>query len=163
MDDAIVDLVGSLRRYAAVLVGSGVRGDYYVAACLEALVADVRQPMEAPELRVAAFQALNRIMSSVAPVRESLASDASPDDPVIADVMAVPWRQRQAFLLLTLVALSADEAARTLETTAADVHNRYHQATRCIARHMAERRDSGASVIEGPWLRRRLAVLETPA
>ena len=151
MGDHIIDLVGRLRVYAAVLAGSMELGDCYVATCLEALVADVDEPSDSDEfeLRISAFQVLSRIVGSVPPSTERWAIDPPPDDLVIADVRELPWRERQALLLMVLVEFSAADTARVLETTTGEVRALYRNAIWRVAERFVKRREASAGTTEG--------------
>jgi CheY-like chemotaxis protein len=102
-----------LRRYARALTGNQNSGDAYVAATLEAMIAD-RGLIEDPKgPRVALYRLFTRIWNSVA-VNGAAGSteDTLPGEQKLANITPLP---RQAFLLVALEGFSELEAARVLD------------------------------------------------
>ena len=69
---AVSQYLPFLRRYARALTGNQASGDAYVAAALEALIADPRLIDEPRGQRVALYRLFTKIWSSV-PVNEATA------------------------------------------------------------------------------------------
>jgi len=110
---AVAQYLPFLRRYARALTGSQASGDAYVAATLEALIAD-RSIIEDPRgPRVALYRLFTKIWSSVA-VNDNRASAEGvlPGEQKRAHITPLP---RQAFLLVALEGFSEPDAARILE------------------------------------------------
>ena len=110
---AVAQYLPFLRRYARALTGSQGSGDAYVAATLEALIAD-RSIIEDPRgPRVALYRLFTKIWNSVA-VNDNRASAEGvlPGEQKLAHITPLP---RQAFLLVALEGFSEPDAARILE------------------------------------------------
>jgi CheY-like chemotaxis protein len=103
-----------LRRYARALTGSQVAGDSYVAATLEAAIAD-RAALDDPGgSRVALYRLFTKIWGSIS-LNNMHGSEASmlPGEANLADITPLP---RQAFLLVAVEGFSETEAARVIDT-----------------------------------------------
>ena len=89
-----------LRRYARALTGSQSSGDAYVAATLEALIAD-RAVIDDPRgPRVALYRLFTRIWNSLSINGAGGSSEtALPGEQKLANITPLP---RQAFLLVAL-------------------------------------------------------------
>ena len=110
---AVAQYLPFLRRYARALTGSQASGDAYVAATLEALIAD-RSIIEDPRgPRVALYRLFTKIWSSVAVNDNSASAEGVfPGEQKLAHITPLP---RQAFLLVALEGFSEPDAARILE------------------------------------------------
>jgi len=102
-----------LRRYARALTGSQASGDAYVAATLEALIAEpsvIDDAKGGP--KVALYQLFTKIWSSV-PLHDipGAREGRLPGDQKLANLTPLP---RQAFLLVALEGLSESDAAAVL-------------------------------------------------
>jgi CheY-like chemotaxis protein/DNA-directed RNA polymerase specialized sigma24 family protein len=110
---AVTKYLPFLRRYARALTGNQASGDAYVAATLEALIAD-RAVIEDPRgARVALYRLFTKIWNSV-PVNGSAVPQegALPGEHRLAHITPLP---RQAFLLVALEAFTETDAARVLD------------------------------------------------
>src|SRR5207245_2003870 len=89
-----------LRRYASALTGNQASGDAYVAATLEALIAD-RAVIEDPRgPRVALYRLFTKIWNSVAVNGAATSGEGVlPGEQKLANITPLP---RQAFLLVAL-------------------------------------------------------------
>ena len=101
-----------LRRYARALTGSQGSGDAYVAATLEALIADPAVIDEEGGPRVALYRLFTKIWNSV-PVNGASGGRESglPGDQKLANLTPLP---RQAFLLAALEGFPESDAASIL-------------------------------------------------
>jgi CheY-like chemotaxis protein/DNA-directed RNA polymerase specialized sigma24 family protein len=109
----IAQYVPYLRRYARALTGSQTSGDAYVAAALEALIADRALLADPAGPRVALFRLFTKIWNSLAVNEAGHAGEpAQPGERKLANVMPLP---RQAFLLIALEGFDEAEAARILD------------------------------------------------
>jgi DNA-directed RNA polymerase specialized sigma24 family protein len=111
---AVAQHLPFLRRYARALTGSQSSGDAYVAATLEALIAEPQVLDSAGSPRVALYKLFTKIWNSIA------ANDAP--DPAVAAGNAVERRianitplPREAFLLVALEGFSEEDAAAILD------------------------------------------------
>jgi DNA-directed RNA polymerase specialized sigma24 family protein len=109
----IAQHVPYLRRYARALTGSQAAGDAYVAATLEAAVAD-RTILDDPSgPRVALYRLFTKIWDSIS-INGMHRSEMSllPGEAKLGNITPLP---RQAFLLVALEGFSEAEAARILD------------------------------------------------
>ena len=127
-----------LRRYARAVSGSQTTGDAYVAASLEALIANIDIFPNATSDRVAVYQLFVSIFSSVkinvAPNQDTLPGW---ERRTIHRLDALQPRPRMAFLLVTVEEFSIAEAAEILKTTETEVEKLVAQASSDIARQVA--------------------------
>src|SRR5215467_7938681 len=102
-----------LRRYARALTGSQASGDAYVAATLEALIAD-RAILDDPAgLKVALYRLFTKIWGSLSVNGTATPGELeAPDERKLAGIMPLP---RQAFLLIALEEFDEADAARILD------------------------------------------------
>jgi DNA-directed RNA polymerase specialized sigma24 family protein len=124
-----------LRRYARALTGSQAAGDSYVAATLEAAVAD-RATLDDPGgSRVALYRLFTRIWGSIS-LNNMHGSEASmlPGEANLADITPLP---RQAFLLVALEGFSEAEAARVIDTDVPDLRRLIDESGRELAAQIA--------------------------
>jgi CheY-like chemotaxis protein len=127
-----------LRRYARSVCGSQTTGDAYVAASLEALIADISIFPKASSDRVALYQLFVSIFSSVQ-VNVATDRDNLPgwERRALYNLNAMQPRSRFAFLLTTVEEFSAAETAEILKTTEAEVDRLIADASSEIARQVA--------------------------
>ena len=122
-----------LRRFARSLTGSQPRGDAYVEASLQALVADPSIFPTGLPPRVAIYKILIRVWDSV-----DLNSAITTRTAVFEKRLdAMVPRARQAFLLTTVEGFSVQEGAAILDTTAEDMRQLIDEAGRSIAEQVA--------------------------
>src|SRR3982074_1292001 len=107
---AVAQYLPFLRRYARALTGNQASGDAYVAATLEALIAD-RSVLEDPRgPRVALYRLFTKIWNSLSVNGTAGSPDgALPGEQKLANITPLP---RQAFLLVALEGFSEPDAAR---------------------------------------------------
>ncbi|PLX37813.1 MAG: response regulator [Hyphomicrobiales bacterium] len=103
-----------LRRYARAVAGSQTSGDAYVAATLEALIADVSAFPEASSDRVALFKLFARLFGSTRLEIEDHESPFAWEKRAAANLKMIPPLGRQAFLLVSVENFSTAEAAEIL-------------------------------------------------
>lgn len=124
-----------LRRFARSLCGSQKGGDAYVAATLEALVADPDAfPADMPP-KVGLYHLFMACWSSI-----PLNTEESPVAEISAaqrNISLLTPRSRQAFLLRTVEGFSIGESAAILGVTEHDVENLIGEAGREIAERVA--------------------------
>jgi DNA-directed RNA polymerase specialized sigma24 family protein len=99
-----------LRRYARALTGSQTSGDAYVAAVLEALIADVSIFPESTSDRTSLYRLFSQLFSKIdIPVKV----DKSPyawEAGAAANLAMIPPLPRQAFLLVSVEGFNPAEA-----------------------------------------------------
>jgi CheY-like chemotaxis protein len=124
-----------LRRYARALTGHQASGDAYVAAALEALVADRTLLDDDHGPRVALYRLFTRIWNSVAVNGAHVAHDAVlPGDQKLAGITPLP---RQAFLLVALEGFSEPDAARVLDVDINTLRGLVEESGRELAAEIA--------------------------
>jgi DNA-directed RNA polymerase specialized sigma24 family protein len=132
---AIGQYVPYLRRYARALTGSQAAGDSYVAATLEAAVAD-RTVLDDPSgLRVALYRLFTKIWGSIS-INNMHGSETSmlPGEANLANITPLP---RQAFLLVSLEGFSEAEAARVIDTDVPGLRRLIDETGRELAAQIA--------------------------
>ncbi len=123
-----------LRRYARALSGSQASGDAYVAATLEALIADPGALETGSSTRIALYQLFTKIWNSVALNGKSAPGQSQPVERHLAQIPPMP---RQAFLLVALEGLSEDEAAKVLGINAPALRELIDESGRELAAEIA--------------------------
>jgi DNA-directed RNA polymerase specialized sigma24 family protein len=133
--DAIAQHLPFMRRYARALTGRQSSGDAYVAAALEAILADREVIGDRPNLRLGLYKVLTRIWNSVDLNDVGDAADAQlPVERRLAHIARLP---RQAFLLVSLEGFSEEEAAEILDTDVANLRDLVREAGRELAAEIA--------------------------
>ena len=125
-----------LRRYARALTGSQASGDAYVAATLEALVADPSViDGEGGGPRVALYRLFTKIWNSIS--LNGTASPAAtrlPGEQKLASITPLP---RQAFLLVALEGFPENDAAHILDVNVATLRGLIEESGRELAAEIA--------------------------
>lgn len=119
-----------LRRYARALTGTTESGDRYVAALLEALIADPSQIQGDMSARVALYKIFSSIWNSVPINGQGEPAMGHIADRRLADIMPKP---RQAFLLATMEGFAPAEVATILSVSTEEVDALISDAGRQIA------------------------------
>jgi CheY-like chemotaxis protein len=110
---AVAQYLPFLRRYARALTGNQASGDAYVAAALEALIADRSILDEGRGPRAALYRLFTKIWNSVSVNGMRSAPEAAlPGELKLAHITPLP---RQAFLLVALEGFSEPDAAYILD------------------------------------------------
>ncbi|MGQ0671523.1 MAG: response regulator [Hyphomicrobium sp.] len=143
MNGSIADLVAPelpyLRRFARALTGSQDRGDAYVVAMLETLVADQRTFRHDLSPKVAVYQTFLQVWGSLPVNQHRESAELSSDGIADRRIETLTPLPRQAFLLTALEDFSAAEIASILGSTEADVHGLVDTAGKEIAEQIAAR------------------------
>ena len=126
-----------LRRFARAVCGSQSTGDAYVAATLEALIADISIFPPTSNDRVSLYQLFVSIFSSVTINIKADENLSGWEKRASANLSAVPALARQAFLLTTVEEFTASEAAEVLRVTEAQIGQLIDEAASEIARQVA--------------------------
>lgn len=122
-----------LRRFARALTGSQDRGDNYVVAMLEALIADSSTFPAGMDTKLGTYRTFLRVWSSVPQNSEKEDAGSVAADRRIETLTPLP---RQAFLLTALEEFTAAESARILDLDEAEVKNLVEQAGREISEQL---------------------------
>ncbi len=124
-----------LRRYARALTGDQTSGDAYVAATLEAMIADPGTMRVEGGQRIALYRLFTKIWNSIS---LNGAPDAGrstlPGERKLASITPMP---RQAFLLVALEGFQEADAARILDTDVVTLRSLIEESGRELAAEIA--------------------------
>jgi DNA-directed RNA polymerase specialized sigma24 family protein len=124
-----------LRRYARALTGDQTSGDAYVAATLEALIADPSVIEDDSGPRVALYRLFTKIWNSISlNGSPSPGQSALPGERKLANITPLP---RQAFLLVALEGFPEGEASRVLDVDVATLRSLIEESGRELAAEIA--------------------------
>jgi DNA-directed RNA polymerase specialized sigma24 family protein len=126
-----------LRRYARAVTGSQTSGDAYVAAVLEALIADISIFPDTGDDRVALYRLFVTIYDSTKVELPQIVSPFAWEKRAAANLATVPTRARHAFLLITVEGFSTSEAASVLRVSEAEFNALFNEASMEISRQVA--------------------------
>ena len=126
-----------LRRYARAVTGSQTSGDAYVAAVLEALIADISIFPDTGDDRVALYRLFVTIYDSTKVELPQIVSPFAWEKRAAANLASVPTRARHAFLLITVEGFSTAEAASVLRVSEAEFNSLFNEASMEISRQVA--------------------------
>jgi CheY-like chemotaxis protein len=110
---AIAQYLPFLRRYARAVTGSQASGDAYVAATLEALLADPKAMEGSSGPRAGLYRLFTKIWNSLSV--NQMSGTADPGLPAEQRLTNITPRPRQAFLLLALEGFSEQDASYILD------------------------------------------------
>lgn len=110
-----------LRRYSRALIGSQSSGDAYVAAVLEALIADISIFPPASNDRVALYKLYSKLFGSVTLDLKEIQSPFAWERNAELYMASIPPKARQAILLVAVEGFSSRETAEILETSETDL------------------------------------------
>jgi DNA-directed RNA polymerase specialized sigma24 family protein len=104
-----------LRRYARALTGSQTSGDAYVAAVLEALIADISAFPAASNDRVSLYKLFSSLFGSISIDLKEIQSPFAWERNAEIYLASIPAKARQAILLVAVEGFSTRETAEILE------------------------------------------------
>ena len=126
-----------LRRFARALTGSQQRGDAYVVATLEALVADPGLFDRQLAPKTATYRAFLKVWGALPANHDT--SPAEPGTPADKRIESLTSRSRQVFLLSTLEEFRPVEVAAIMDADEASVMSMLDAAGKEIAAQMLAR------------------------
>jgi len=126
-----------LRRFSRATTGSQTSGDAYVAATLEALIADISIFPEASNDRIALYKLFSSLFSSSAVRIPEPATSFAWEKRAAANLANLTPRARQAFLLVAVEGFTHDEAAEVLDVTPEEFAKLLDQASHEISSQVA--------------------------
>jgi DNA-directed RNA polymerase specialized sigma24 family protein len=126
-----------LRRFSRATTGSQTSGDAYVAAALEALIADTSVFPAASDDRVSLYKLFSTLFSSSAVRVPEPTSTFAWERRAARNLSSLAPRPRQAFLLIAVEGFTRDEAAEILSVTTAEFDSLLDQASHEISRQVA--------------------------
>ncbi|WP_306031380.1 response regulator [Stappia sp. MMSF_3263] len=126
-----------LRRYARAVTGSQKSGDAYVAAALEALIADVSSFPETGNDRVSIYKVLASVYGSTRVEISDIPSPFAWEKRASANLAMLPSQARQAFLLTSVEGFASEEAAEILDVSTDEIDELLREASRSISNQIA--------------------------
>ena len=126
-----------LRRFSRAVTGSQTSGDAYVAAALEALIADVSIFPEASNDRVALYKLFSKLFTSSAVQVPTPQPHFVWEQRAANNLANLAPRPRQAFLLIAVEGFNSEQAAEILGASPAEFAQLLDQASREISRQVA--------------------------
>ena len=126
-----------LRRFSRATTGSQTSGDAYVAATLEALIADISIFPEASNDRIALYKLFSGLFSSSAVRIPEPTSSFAWEKRAAANLANLAPRPRQAFLLVAVEGFAHDEAAEVLDVSPQEFAKLLDEASREISSQVA--------------------------
>jgi DNA-directed RNA polymerase specialized sigma24 family protein len=126
-----------LRRFSRAVTGSQTSGDAYVAAALEALIADVSIFPQATSDRIALYKLFSKLFSSSAVRIPSPQPHFVWEQRAARNLANLAPRPRQAFLLVAVEGFTNEQAAEILDISDAEFTQLLDQASREISRQVA--------------------------
>src|SRR5690606_32993686 len=126
-----------LRRFSRATTGSQTSGDAYVAATLEALIADISIFPEASNDRIALYKLFSNLFASSAVRIPEPATSFAWEKRAAANLANLTPRARQAFLLVAVEGFTHDEAAEVLDVSPEEFAKLLDQASHEISSQVA--------------------------
>ncbi len=137
LSNRIAPFLPYLRRYSRALTGSQTSGDAYVAAVLEALIADVTIFPEASNDRVALFQLYTKLFGSSSVMIPEPVSPFAWEKRASINLASVSPMARQAFLLVSVEGFRPAEAGEVLGLDEPGMHQLLERASEEISHQVA--------------------------
>jgi DNA-directed RNA polymerase specialized sigma24 family protein len=126
-----------LRRFSRAVTGSQASGDAYVAAVLEALIADITLFPQGTNDRVNLFKLFCSLLETITIDLPDAASPFTWEKRAAANLSVMPPAARKAFLLVAVEGFTPDEAADILGVTDAEAAALLREASEDISRQVA--------------------------
>jgi len=143
MNTSIADVVApqlpSLRLFARALTGSQERGDAYVVATLETLIADPSILRREMPPKAAMYRAFLKVWDTLPTNHRAEEPEAGTTAVADRRIETLTPRPRQAFLLAALEEFSVTDIASILDTSENEVRELVDEAGREIAEQIAAR------------------------
>jgi CheY-like chemotaxis protein len=126
-----------LRRFSRAVTGSQTSGDAYVAAALEALIADTSVFPEASSDRIAVYKLFSRLFSSSSVHVPVPSSNFVWEQRAASNLANLAETPRQAFLLVSVEGFSKEQAAEILDVSLPEFNELLNEASSEISRQVA--------------------------
>lgn len=126
-----------LRRFSRAVTGSQTSGDAYVAAVLEALIANIGLFPKTSSDRVSVFKLYCRLFDQVTIAPADAASPFAWEQRAADNLQNITPDARKAFLLVAVEGFSPEEAAEILDLTAEETGALLHKASQEISAQVA--------------------------
>ena len=132
----IAPFLPSLRRYARAVTGSQTSGDAYVAATLDALIADVSIFPEDKSDKVGIFYLFSEVFKSASVEIQEIDTPFAWEQRAAANLSSLSPRPRQAFVLKSVEEFSTREIAEILSAGDDEVAKLLKQASEEISQQV---------------------------
>lgn len=126
-----------LRRFSRAVTGSQTSGDAYVAATLEALIADISLFPEASSDRISLYKLFSALFSSSAVSIPEPSSSFAWEKRAAANLANLAPLPRQAFLLVAVEGFNHSQAAEILDISEDEFADLLDEASSDISRQVA--------------------------
>jgi DNA-directed RNA polymerase specialized sigma24 family protein/CheY-like chemotaxis protein len=126
-----------LRRFSRAITGSQTSGDAFVAATLEALIADLSIFPKGSSDRVALYKLFMRILKSASIEVPPVLSPYAWEKKAMDNLSSLPTSARHAFILVSVEDFSLGETAEILGVSLDEVKTLVAEASKEISRHIA--------------------------
>jgi len=126
-----------LRRFSRATTGSQTSGDAYVAATLEALIADLSIFPEASSDRIALYKLFSALFSSASVTIPEPTSTFAWEQRAATNLSSIAPRPRQAFLLVAVEGFTHTQAAEVLSVSDQEFAALLQEASIEISRQVA--------------------------
>ncbi|EJF91626.1 response regulator [Bartonella tamiae] len=128
-----------LRRFARAVTGSQSSGDAYVAAMLEALIADIGIFPECTNNRISVYKLFCQLFDQTTPQIAEPLPQFDLEQKTRAKLSHLMPRARQAFLLIAVEGFNEQEAMEILQLSLNDFRDLLSEASRDISQQVATR------------------------
>jgi CheY-like chemotaxis protein len=126
-----------LRRFSRAVTGSQTSGDAYVAAVLEALIADTSIFPEASSDRIALYKLFSRLFTSSSVHIPAPTSAFAWEQRAASNLASLSEKPRQAFLLVSVEGFSNQQAAEILDASPEEFGELLNEASTEISKQVA--------------------------
>jgi len=126
-----------LRRYARAVTGSQTSGDAYVAAVLEALIADVSVFPNTSSDRISLYKLFARLFGSITLNIGETTSPFAWEQRAARNLMHLAPKPRQAFILVSVEGFDPSEVGEILDVDNQRVRDLLDEASREISSQVA--------------------------
>ena len=140
LSQELVKWIPYLRRYARALTGSQQRGDRYVRVCLEALLQEPHRLRTGGDMKLQLFTTFHDVWRIVdAAIPENKEDVGTPEVQLRNQLAALAPLDRQVLLLVSLEGFSVADAARILDISEDEAHEKLTEARTEIQRQTGAR------------------------
>lgn len=126
-----------LRRFSRALTGNQTSGDAYVAALLEAIIADPVKFDPEPSYRISLYRTYCKLWESVSLNLDQPDSGREWEASAQRQLSGIPPKAREAFLLMSVEGFTGNEIAVILSETATDIKTLLEEASRTLIQQVA--------------------------
>src|SRR3569833_243083 len=126
-----------LRRFSRAVTSSQTSGDAYVAAVLEALIADTSIFPEASSDRIALYKLFSRLFTSSSVHIPAPTSAFAWEQRAASNLASLSEKPRQAFLLVSVEGFSNQQAAEILDASPEEFGELLNEASTEISKQVA--------------------------